>query len=45
MTERQKKILNLLLERDYMTAGQIGESLHLSDRTVRKMYHKLAGQG
>ncbi len=35
MTERQKEILNLLMETDYMTAGQIGESLHLSDRTVR----------
>ena len=35
MTERQKKIWNLLLDRDFLTAGQIGELLHISDRTVR----------
>jgi len=35
MTGRQKKIWELLTEWDYLTAKQIGERLHLSDRTVR----------
>lgn len=35
MTNRQKKIWSLLLERDFLTARQIGERLHISDRTVR----------
>lgn len=44
MTERQKKIWNLLLERDFLTAGQIGEILHISDRTVRNEIKEINGE-
>ena len=44
MTERQKKIWNLLLEREFLTAGQIGEILHISDRTVRNEIKEINGE-
>lgn len=44
MTERQKKIWNLLLDRDFLTARQIGELLHISDRTVRNEIKEINGE-
>lgn len=41
MTERQRNIWNLLMERDHLTAGQIGDALHLSDRTVRTQIREI----